>query len=265
MNPLKLAFLTATSTLSLMHCNAFAQTAAASDQWHYSIGAGVMNAPQYPGASDSRTRGFPLLGATYGRFFFGAADVGMSVPVGIGYNFIQNKNWKAGIGIGYDIYNVRKESDNEEKLRGLGDIERTTRTSLFTRYSNKGFSVFGAVINSAKGQGIQVKGGVDFSSQLSPSFVVNAGPSFTWANAKSNKTFFGVNATQSANSGKRQYSPSAGLTDLSLSAGVTYLMTPSWSLGAKVSASYLPDTAADSPIVDKDLTTSYAIYTAYRF
>jgi outer membrane protein len=264
MKTFKLALVSATVISALAPTLVFAQAQNA-DEWKYTVGVGAMSGPKYPGSSDTKIQGFPVLGATYGRFFFGAADSGVTIPVGIGYNFFQNKNWKAGIGIGYDMFSVRKESDNEQKLHGLGDIERTTRTAIFTKYTNHGFSAFGAVVNSAKGQGIQLKGGVDLSTNITPRLLANAGPSFTWGNEKSNKTFFGVNEVQSANSGKRQYSPSAGFTDVSLSAGLTYLVSSSWSIGSKVSVSYLPDTASDSPIVDKDVTTSYTIFTAYRF
>ncbi|MBP0598135.1 MipA/OmpV family protein [Herbaspirillum sp. LeCh32-8] len=247
--------------------HAFAQSTPSSvaGGWNYTLGVGAMRGPTYPGSGDTHTKGFPVLGATYGRFFAGAADVGVTVPVGIGYNLVQDQHWKVGIGVGYDIYSVRKESDNAAKLRGLGDIERTVRTSVFAKYSNGGMSLFGAVVSSAKGQGTQVKLGADAAHSITPSLIVNAGPSVTWANARSNQTFYGISAAQSANSGRSRYSPSAGVSDVTFSAGLTYLLSPSWSLGSRISVSYLPDTVSDSPIVDKDITTSYGVFTAYRF
>jgi outer membrane protein len=236
-----------------------------SDTWRYTVGIGAMSAPKYPGAKDTEFKVVPVLGATYGRFFVGAADIGFTVPLGVGYYLVNNQNWKAGVAVGYDIYSLRKESDNRAKLQGLGDIERTVRSSLFARYTKDQYSVFGALIHSAKGQGMQAKLGANMSTKITPSLIANVGPSLTWSNQKSNQTFYGVNAQQSANSGIREYRPSAGISDVTLSAGLTYLVTPSWSIGSRVGVSYLPSKINDSPIVEEKTTTHFNIFTAYRF
>jgi outer membrane protein len=208
-----------------------------SDTWRYTVGIGAMSAPKYPGAKDTE---FKVV-------------------------LVNNQNWKAGVAVGYDIYSLRKESDNRAKLQGLGDIERTVRSSLFARYTKDQYSVFGALIHSAKGQGMQAKLGANMSTKITPSLIANVGPSLTWSNQKSNQTFYGVNAQQSANSGIREYRPSAGISDVTLSAGLTYLVTPSWSIGSRVGVSYLPSKINDSPIVEEKTTTHFNIFTAYRF
>lgn len=245
---------------------ATAQTPAdTANTWRYTIGIGALDAPKYPGAKSNEFKVTPLVSATYGRFFVGAADVGVTIPLGVGYYLVNDQHWKAGVAVGYDIYSLRKESDDRQKLQGLGDIDRTVRSSLFARYTYNQYSAYGALIHSARGQGMQVKLGGDLTSQLAPGLIAKIGPSMTWANQTSNQTFYGVNAQQSANSGIRQYEASSGISDVTLSAGLTYLATPSWSIGSRVAVSYLPSSVNDSPIVQEKTSTRLSVFTAYRF
>jgi outer membrane protein len=240
-------------------------SAQTTDTWRYSVGVGAIGAPKYPGSKDTEFKVAPLVSAAYGRFFVGAADVGVTVPMGIGYYLINNQHWKAGIAVGYDIYSLRKESDDREKLQGLGDIERTVRTSVFGRYTNNQFSAFGAVVHSAKGQGFQVKLGADMSTKLTPSLIANAGPSMSWGNERSNQVFYGVSPEQSARSGISAYKTSAGVTDVTFTAGLTYLVSPNWRIGSRVSIAYLPSDISDSPIVEKSTSMRYGLFTSYSF
>lgn len=266
MKKLTLAVLLIALVPPLIAASAYAQEADTSDALHYNLGLGVMSGPKYPGASDTKVKALPVVGATYGRFFAGAADGDSSVPFGVGYNFIQEKNWRAGVAVGYDFYSPRKESDDSAKLHGLGDIDRTGHLTAFTRYSlRNGLSLSGSATVSGQGQGLQVKAGADYTYVLTPKLSIKAGPSVTWANGKSNQTFYGITAEQSASSGKSQYTPSSGFSDYTLSVSGRYALSPAWSIGARAGISYLPSTVNDSPIVDEKTTTSVAVFTAYRF
>jgi len=235
------------------------------DAWHYSVGFGVANAPLYSGASDTRFKALPLLGATYGRYFFGATDTGAGLPPGLGAYLYRDQHLQAGIALGYDLYSPRKESVDETRLHGLGDIERTYHATLFSRYSNDGLSIYGALVSSGNNQGMQLKLGSELSVKLSPRVQLSAGPSTTWSNASANQTFYGINAQQSANSGLARYSPSAGISDVTFSVGLVYLLSPSWRIGSRVSTSYLPSNINESPVVERPSSVSYSIFSGYRF
>jgi MipA family protein len=235
------------------------------DTWHYSVGFGVVNAPVYAGSSQTRFKALPLVGASNGRFFAGAADIGVAVPFGAGVYLLQSEHLKVGMALGYDIYSPRKQSDAEAKLHGLGDIGRAAHMTVFSRYSQDGFSLFGAVIGSSMGQGMQVKLGADTTFRLSPRVTINSGPSLTWSSRKSNQTFYGISAAQSVNSGLSQYSPTAGISDVTMSLGLTYLLSPAWSIGLRIGASVLPSNVSNSPIVEKTYSNSYTMFSSYRF
>jgi outer membrane protein len=251
----------------LFATTAFAADTAAdtADVWHYSIGLGAVNAPLYPGADKNKWRALPLAGASYGRYFFGVADPATGIPFGAGAYLLQGEHWKAGVALGYDIVSPRRESDYSTRLHGLGDIERAVRMSLFSRYTKNGFSLSGAFINSSNGQGMQVKLGADTAIKLTSKLSVNVGQSLTWSNNKSNQTFYGITAQQSANSGIRQYSPGAGISDLTFSVGLSYLLEQNWSVGARLSASLLPSNISDSPVVGTHTTSNVGVFTTYRF
>jgi outer membrane protein len=236
-----------------------------SDAWHYSVGFGVMNAPVYAGSSQTRFKALPLVGASNGRFFAGAANIGVAVPLGVGAYLLQSEHVNAGVALGYDIYSPRKQSDAEARLHGLGDIDRAAHITVFSRYSNDGFSLSGAVISSSMGQGMQVKLGADTAFRLNSRMILNSGPSLTWSNSRANQTFYGISAAQSASSGLSQYSPAAGISDITMNLGLTYLLTPGWAVSVRVGAGVLPGNISNSPIVEKTFSNSYTLLTNYRF
>jgi len=277
-NAFRIGTISAASLLALFCTNAIAQSEDAnesqstngqafSNQWSFALGAGVMTSPTYPGASDKKTRVAPVFNASYNRFFIGAYDGAPTVPFGIGAYFYRDAHWQAGIAISYDFFSPRKVSDDSEKLHGLGDIDRTAHATLFGRYTKDWWAVTASVTTDigGKDQGTQVHLGAEGRYSVTSKFSLHAGPSITWASAQSNKTFYGISATQSANSGYAQYSPGAGIADVSFGVGGDYQLSKHWNVGARASVSYLPNKISDSPIVGTRTPVSLGAYLGYRF
>lgn len=239
--------------------------AGAAENSSYTIGAGAMAAPKYPGANSRKTQGFPILSGRQGRFFFGMTEAAAGVPFGLGIYLMQSPELTVGVGLAYDLYSVRKESDDAVRLRGLGDIEKTGHATVFARHQRGSMSAYAALTGSGASQGVQARFGVDFTLRLGEQLIANAGPSLTWSSSRSNRTFYGVTARQSASSGLRQYAPSSGVSEVRLSAGLSYLLSPAWSIGVVASAGYLPANVGDSPIVEKNVVPSYGAFTSYSF
>lgn len=239
----------------------------ADDGLHGNIGIGAMWAPRYAGSADMRVLPVPVIGLRYGRFFAGAVGGAPTVPFGFGAYLYQSEHIAAGIALSYDIYSVRKESVDESRLHGLGNVNQTARATAFTRYSRDWYSLSASVTTDVggKGQGTQVRLGADAHYALSPQFILNAGPAVTWSSAEANRTFYGVDSIQSLRSGYAPYAPTSGISEMSFSVGVTYLLSKTWSISVLTSLSYLPTNISDSPIVGRKLQQSAGMFASYRF
>lgn len=239
---------------------------AADDGWHVTVGAGGIDLPRYPGSADRRSQVVPVLSATYGRFFLGGVP-GSGSPAGLGMYFHQDAQWRAGVSFAYDFVQPRKESDDRRRLRGLGDIDRTARATLFGSYTAAWVTVRGSVSSDigGKDQGttaaLDVEGKYRWNDRLS----LVAGPGVAWADGRHNRTFYGVDALQSLRSGYAAYRPGSGLESIRFSLGADYRFNEHWSAGARAIVARLQGDVADSPIVARRMQNTYVAYAFYRF
>jgi outer membrane protein len=79
------------------------------------------------------------------------------------------------------------------------------------------------------------------------------------------RSYFGVDAGQSARSGYAVYEPSDGLRDVRLNASLSYSIDPHWSLIGTLAATRLVGDAADSPIVRDKTALNGLVGARYRF
>ncbi|MDE1182381.1 MipA/OmpV family protein [Paraburkholderia sp.] len=238
-----------------------------SDTWHFNLGMGVMSVPKYPGASDRKFQVAPIGGATYGRFFFGASDASPTVPFGAGMYFYRDQHWQAGVVLSYDLFSPRDESDDETRLHGLGDVKKTAHAALFGRYSRDWYAFSASVATDIAGkhEGTQIRLGAEAKFPVTRQLMLTAGPSIRWSSSTYNQTFYGVDAAQSVASGRAQYNPGAGISDINFSVGAMYRLTSKWTMGARIGESYLPTRVSDSPIVGKKTEFTGGIFAGYSF
>lgn len=242
---------------------AFAQPAA--DRWQFSAGVGLASQPEYPGSGDRETRAVPLLSAAYGRYFLGGVPAA-GVPFGVGAYLVQDGPWRLGVGLGGQLSKPREESDSP-RLRGLGDIDGTALGSVFGSYSLDWLSLRSALITDIGGgdQGTRVSFDLEARTSPLPGLLLTAGPGLTWTDDKYMQKYFGIDARQSANSGLAAYTPKGGINTLRFGVGATYLLTPQWSVGTRLTAATLRGDARDSPITEKRSQNVYSLFATYRF
>ncbi|EJL92081.1 outer membrane protein V [Herbaspirillum sp. CF444] len=236
-----------------------------SNSWRYSLMAGVANMPKYAGSSDQKFKAIGGFSATYGRYFIGAVDGG-STPFGVGAYFYNDEHWRVGAALSYDLSSARKESDDETRLRGLGDIEKTAHATLFASYTRDWFGLRTVLSTDAGGkhQGTTVNVDLDGKYQPIEHLVLSAGPGLTWNSSQYNQTFYGITSQQSARSGLSAYSPRSGVT-LRVSVGANYQLNRNWNIGTRVGISRLPSEVANSPIVNNRNQVNYGISANYKF
>lgn len=236
-----------------------------SSPWRFSVGAGVVNMPKFPGASGTKWEVVPAVSVNYDRFFIGAnPDAGSLVSLG-GYLY-RDSNWRVGAAVTYDFIQPRSESD-DSRLQGLGDVKRTAHAELFGVYTYQFISARASVLTDIAGNDRGTVATFDLMGRYQPipALTLSAGPGLTWASSKYNETYFGVTSEQSARSGLPTFSAGSGLNELRFSINGAYRIATRWNVGASVSFAWLRGDATDSPITEKTSQITYGLFCNYLF
>lgn len=196
---------------------------------------------------------------------FGAAP-GTGIPFGAAYNLVQTPSFRAGVALGSTFVKARKESD-DARLAGLGDVDGTSRAATYASYTVKWFTARASASTDIGGKHQGTLASLGLESRFEPidHLSVTIGPELTWGDSKYMQTFFGIDALQSANSGRAEYTPGAGMLNAQLGLGVDYAITSKWGVGARMALIQLQGSAADSPITERKRQDSVATFLTYRF
>ncbi|MET0350437.1 MAG: MipA/OmpV family protein [Rhizobacter sp.] len=244
---------------------AHAQPVAPDNQWSVTLGLGVLSTPEYAGSDNQKVTPVPVLVATNGRWFLGALPA-TGVPFGIGYNLLQTSQWRFGVAVGSGFAQPREEKD-DARLAGLGDIDATAQLAAFGSFTEQWFTARAAVTTDIGGNGHGTYGLVDLEGKyrVNERFAVSIAPGITVADRRNQQTFFGIDASQSARSGRPEYHTEGGLNSVRLAFGAEYRLSPQWGLGARAVVSKLRGDAADSPITQDTTQNTFSLFTTYRF
>lgn len=218
------------------------------------LGAGVGLAPRFEGSNHERARLAPIVHLAYGPVFFGLG--------GLGVNLYRDARWRFGANLGFG--GGRRES-TDDRLRGLGDVDRTVLAGLFAVYRNQQLLARARVATDVGGQDQGTVARVDVFGRLrsGEGLAFFAGPGVTWADRRHMQTFSGVTADQAARSGFPEFDAGAGVSSLRLSAGAAYRVDPRWRLVGITSLSRLRGDAAASPIIETRTQNAFFVSAIY--
>ncbi|MBA3032190.1 MAG: MipA/OmpV family protein [Rhodocyclaceae bacterium] len=213
---------------------------------HGSIGLGVGMRPAYEGADERKTRLTPNINLYYGDTFF---LTGMTAGANL---------WKHTTTQGLSIYagpllalRRGRDADDHDALTGLGDIDRSLDAGGFVRFRKDGWQaradVRKDVTNGDGGTTVNLSAG--YGMPVAQNLRLRANLDAAWASAAYMNTFYGIDATQSANSGIAQYTAESGFKHVGASLAADYAISREWGGFATVRATRLIGDAADSPIV----------------
>ena len=235
------------------------------EAWRFNVGVGAISQPQYPGSSETRVGVMPTFSASHGRWQIGALS-GAGVPIGVSYSLMQDGPWRLGVGVGTSLGKPRDGQENNN-FSQLGSIAQTTLGSLTGSYTAGAWATSAGIVSDVggKGQGTRAMLDVMYRTRPTDRLSLSVGPGLTWMDSRYATTYYGVSATQSANTGYAAYKAGAGVSALRLSAGADYQLTRDWSVSAKLGLTQLQGDAASSPTVDKKNQTSYGLFANYRF
>jgi outer membrane protein len=226
------------------------------DDWKFTLGAGIMYMPAFLGSKDYQAVAFPNFNVEYKDRFFA------SLLGGVGYKVINNDKWSVGPIVKFDFGRTEDDDnpfriagDKTNALRGLGDVDETVELGGFVEYSMGPFTYQLELRQGVGGhEGLVVETGLDFRDfieQWSKPIMYSFGPRATFADANYNNAYFGIDQTQSANSGLARYDADAGLVSYGIGGFAVVPITDSISLGVFGGYDRLAGEAADSPLIEE--------------
>jgi MipA family protein len=242
---------------------AFAQTAdgdgserADEGNWSGFISAGPGVAPEFDGSSDLQVIPFISADIKY-------KDVTLEVR-GLGARLDVLSAIGSGRVYGGPLVKFKLPRDNKlgkvgEPVRFLDKVDFETQGGGFIGVKIGGnengrgqLKIEASAVTGANG--FEATGGFSYALVRSRKVFVDVSNSVTYANAESNRTYFGVTAAEALRSGLVAYKPGAGIRDVSSGLTLGYQFNERWGIVANTNYSYLVGDAADSPIVKGRLT-----------
>jgi outer membrane protein len=233
----------------------------------FSLGAGLVRTPLYPGAERYEPRVIPVVTVNFGRFFFGGESGGTGLPGG-GVNIVRDQHWRAGVGLLIaGAFRKQREESDDPGLRGMGDIERVLRGLAFVGYERDWYGLYGRLATELrdKDQGTLLLVDALARRRVNERFTVDVGPGVTWADSEYMMTFFGVSAEQAARSTLPQYRAQAGFYAIRFGAGGSYRIDRDWRMMLRASVARLEGDAAQSPITRDRMQYTVGVLAAYEF
>lgn len=219
----------------------------------------VSSKADYSGSDEAKISVMPALEYQWANGWFAGTNRG------VGYNFSKDPVLQYGLGLGLDL--GRKESATGA-LAGMGSIDSKVEYGAFVNYAPDRHWRLSSVLRYGSGdtgQGATANFGANYAMDIAPKWRLDVGASTTWANAQYMQSYFGVNATQSQQSGHAVYSPAAGIQDVTSSLNLSYQIEPKISVSVGLKASSLIGDARNSPIVTNPKNVSGSLSVGYAF
>ena len=227
-------------------------------EWKFEAGVGVIYGTEYEGSDNYRFMPIPNVSVNYkeGLFFAGIFD-------GVGTYPIQSENYKVGMSIGWEF--GRKEDDDSDNLRGMGDIDTAMVANLMGEYSLGPIQISGKISRGNSDYGTTATLDVGTMFPVSEHLMVMTSISTTWADADHMQTYFGVSSAQSVRSGYRRYDAKSGFKSVGVSVGAIYDISEKWDVMFMFNGDKLLGDAEDSPITKEDIQPTIFLTTSYKF
>lgn len=226
--------------------------------WKIAAGPGVYVAPDFPGSRHALVYPIVYQDIDYaGRFFSRGFDF-------LGAYLLNNDVWQ--VGADFQLDPTWRRARDDARLNGLGDVQMTVRARAFAQAQISFVTLSADLAQDIGGQkqGLIANGDVLFSLPAGK-WLFTMGPGVTWGNGQYMRTFFGVNAQQSRDSGLPVYSVGAGLREWHANAIVSYDISRRWSALGAVTFARLRGDAGASPITERRQQWTAMGALTYRF
>ncbi len=229
--------------------------------WKLILGATGMMAPDFEGSKDWMFEVSPII--SIGKA--GPEARFTSRNDGISLSFYDNGRVRAGA-TGKIIF----ERDSDDDLEGLDPVRFGAEIGGFAEiYPTDWLRVRGEVMQGIRSHtGVVADIRVDAFKDITPSVRVSGGPRISFASADYFESYYGVNATEAANSGLSQYDPDGGIKSIGVGGAYDWKTTEKLTTSVFGEYSRLMGPAADSSLVEERGSPNQftlGVSAAYRF
>lgn len=224
--------------------------------WSLIVGAGAGYEPRYEGSDEFEATPLPVILFTYGDWL----EIN---PLGVTVTPFEQGGFSVSGKVGYE---TGRDEDDQDRLKGLGDIDFAATVGAKATYEWKGFEIYASLDQTISGsESLIGTFGMEYSAPVTERLILGAGVKAVVANDKHMQSYFGVNAEQSAATGLPEYKAEAGLKRVDVSASAMYMLTEKWLVRGEAGVGILTGDAADSPIVEKKTQPSASLFVGYKF
>ena len=225
---------------------------------NFSIGTMAISRPNYEGADGKQFDILPLIDINIGKSFF------LNTERGLGAYFLKSRLLELGGSFGY--YESRKEED-DDKLKGLGDIDGGIDGRIFAKIPFNEYSFFVQIQNdlSNKHDGTLYVFGADYFNKPSSYTNWRVKSSLTFADDNYMRSYFGISEAQSVLSGLNRFKAGSGFKDFTLDWIYNHYLSRHWGLKGVIGYKFLVGDAAESPLVTSKGQVSFGIGLFYKF
>ncbi|WP_206245099.1 MipA/OmpV family protein [Novosphingobium terrae] len=222
---------------------------------HIIVGMGALYAPAYEGGDKYRALPLPAIDIKQGRFFANLRD-------GIGANLIDTDLVTVGASITYT-----QGYRSKDVPAGVGAVNFGAGARGFVSVHEKGVMLtLGATQGFVGGtKGLVADASLSYPVSVTRRLTIIPSVGTTWANAKFNNRYFGIDTVQAAASGLNTYAPGAGFKDASGSLTASYRITDNIILSASGVVTTVLGADGRSPLVVHKTQPSGFVSVAYRF
>lgn len=240
--------------------------------WAFSLGVGLLAAPNYSGDDAEQLILAPSVRATDGAHWT------ISFLEGVQYTVNPENNWRWGVAVAPSLGRdddgdspLRILGDGTDDLIGLGDTESAVSLRLFTQYKVGAWSMHADLQQTFtdKTQSL-FSTGIRRSERvlaIGRPLIVSTGIRLRAGDQNTLATLVGVTPEQSITSGLATYRPDGGLIALGINGTVILPLSRSLSLLSTLSVERLSDELADSSLVSSrgdPLQASVGIFLNYQ-
>jgi outer membrane scaffolding protein for murein synthesis (MipA/OmpV family) len=203
---------------------------------------GLATKPEFEGSNRYTTQAMPVVNFRYGPVF-------LTVTQGLGAHLPLAPGWSVAPSLRYRGARKERKSD---LLSGLGTIQDGAEAGGVIRWqpgrAGLGLKVFQGL---DRVDGLTAELEASYGTLLTESLKGSVSLSTMFADRTYNRRYFGINQTQSSNSGYQVYDPGAGFKHVGVSCAAAYALTESLELGVMAGYKRLTGPAADSPLVKR--------------
>ncbi len=235
-------------------------------KWLVFVGPSIVYQSKYEGSKGYNLQAGAVLDIRYrGRLY-------LSTGEGVGYDFFRGKNYRAGLGIAYDI----GRRDNHNGIRGLGDVSPTPQAKFYGDYvfrpkmMNHEIPLIVSVdmrraIGEYNGFIANVGAYMPIAGSEEERYFMFLGASGTYWDKRTAKAYFGVTPAQSAASGLPVFSPDAGPESFGAGLSAGWFMSDHWLVTGDLAVRRILHDFDKSPVVQEVWSAHASLSVAYAF